>query len=791
MSVFSQLVPKGDQKNEVTLPHDAMITFARTESSGASNGYFPGGAVTYSKVFDVPEEWRRKRVAVEFEGVYRDAMVYVNGVFAGQHPNGYTGFRIALDDFLDYGKPNAIRVDARAHMDSRWYSGLGIYRDVYLTVTALTHITASGIRISTPDVDDERAVIAVATELVNEDISTQTTRLTTTIVDANGEDLARVSSPVTLRPGDSAVARHRLYLPNPKRWSVDTPNRYSVRSELGEGERLIETRDTAFGVRTLQIDPQNGLRINGESIKLRGACVHHDNGILGGAAFRRAEERKVELLKSAGFNAIRSSHNPMSPAMLDACDRLGMLVMDESFDMWTRGKNPFDYSLNFPEWWERDIEALVEKDFNRPSVIAYSIGNEILEAGNALSAKWGRAIAEKIRNLDGSRFITNSISGFVATISDILEDFQEQVGDLERGGVNDLMTAMGDLMNEISLSDQVTAMTEESHSVVDIVGHNYADARYLADQSAFPDRVVVGTETLSKRIDIIWDLVTRLPHVIGDFTWTGYDYLGEAGLGLTVYGPANEPSPDPTAYPGILAWCGDIDITGYRRPASFYREIVYGLRSQPFIAVGQPAPAGRRAAALDWAWSDTTDSWSWNLEEGAPLNVEVYSDAPEVELLVNGKSLGRAPAGHAARFRANFTVPYQPGELLAITRNGNSESGRSVLRTAAAPADLRLGVDRPVIPARDIAFVTIEVVDANGTLATNCDRTVSIDVDGPAELLALGSARPSTNEVYNSHSHTTFGGRALAVIRSTDVGEAIVTVRADGLAAATATINSA
>ncbi len=786
VNIFSQLNDAPDSRVPVTLPHDAMLMLPRAaeHTGGPQSGYFPGGAVEYSKTFTVPDEWRERAVSLEFQGVYRDAMVYVNGTFAAQRPNGYTVFNVRLDPYLRYGEENTIIVEARVHQDSRWYSGLGIHRDTVLSVTGLAHLPATGARVTTPDVDGERAVVEVATPVENEGRSTRTFAVHTRLVDATGEEAASAASPITLKGGESGVVRQRLYIRQPELWSVERPYLYRAETQLRNGEELSDARTTTFGIRTLQLDPLHGLRINGEVVKLRGACIHSDNGILGAAAIGRAEERRIEILKEAGFNAVRSAHNPMSPAMLDACDRLGMLVMDETFDMWTLSKNNFDYSLSFPEWWERDVESLIAKDFNHPSVIIYSIGNEVLDAGTGQGAPWGRKLAEKVRSLDETRFVTNAISGFVATITDLLPRFKEQAGEL-RGqvGANDLLGEMHHLFDQISLSDEVTQKTAESHSAVDIVGHNYAHSRYLGDQAAFPDRVVVGTETLAKEIDEIWALVTEHPHVLGDFTWTGWDYLGEAGLGSTRYVGEDGTEPAYAPYPWLLAWCGDIDITGYRRPASYYREIVFGLRSEPYLAVQRPQHYGQDARTLGWSWSDSVGSWDWRLPAGGRVKVEVYSASDEVELLLNGRSLGAAPTGPVNRFRAEFDLEYEPGELIAIGRNGGVEVGRTALRSSSGPARLAVQADRDLIRAddNDLAFVTIELRDDHGTLITGDDRPVRVTVSGPAVLQGLGTARPVTEERFDSDTTTTFEGRALAVLRPTGAGDITVIVSAESL----------
>ncbi|MGC5170039.1 glycoside hydrolase family 2 TIM barrel-domain containing protein [Microbacterium sp. DT81.1] len=789
-SIFAQL-SGGVGAQPVTLPHDAMLALPRTPDapSGDSSGYFTGGSVAYTRTLDVPTDWRNQRVSLRFDGVYRDAAVYVNGDYAGQHPNGYAPFRIALDPFLRYGEPNEVRVEARAHRDSRWYSGLGIHRGVQLHVSGMVHFDGDGPRVSTPDVDDERAVVEIVHRVTNEGVSTVTARVETRLFDPGGAPVGVSSSPVTVRAGDSVLARQRLYVPQPRRWSVDEPSLYRAHGTLTVDSVAPDESTTSFGVRTLRLDPQHGLRINDEVVKLRGACIHHDNGMLGSAAIPRAEERRIELLKAAGFNAVRAAHNMISTPMLDACDRLGMLVMDEAFDMWAKGKNPFDYSLAFPEWWERDVEAMVERDFSHPSVIMYSIGNEVLDIGTPLGAVTGRALAEKVRELDSTRYVTNGISGFVATIADTLTQFKGEVAQLDSsGGVNELMSQMDELIDQISLSDAVTEKTVEGHAVLDVAGHNYAASRYAGELERFPDRIVLGTETLATQIDRNWALVQQYPHVLGDFTWTGFDYLGEAGLGVTRYADAPDQEMPISAYPALAAYCGDLDLTGYRRPSSYYREIVFGLRADPYIAVRRPESHGRDRRALGWAWSDTVSSWTWDVEPGAPMMVEVYSHAASVELFLNGESVGVQPTGAAHRFRAEFELAYQPGVLRAVAHGGAEMS----VASASGERMLSARADRDVISAdpADLAYVTIEIVDADGTLFTSRDQPVTVDVTGPAVLQGLGSARPITEESYLAGSHTTFDGRLLAVLRPTGPGSIALTAAGRSLGPVTVRVTA-
>ena len=755
---FAEMAGGATPFEPVTIPHDAMLGRPRAAEHDGAGAYFPGGAYEYRKTFHVPEELRGQRVLLEFEGVYRDAMVFCNGDYAGQHRYGYSCFAVDLTGLLKFGQDNEIRVEARTHQDSRWYTGAGIYRDTWLLTGDLVRIDRNGIRVRTPDTDADRAVIEVATRIMNDSITLATVELTTEIQDPAGEVVATSTTVVTVPPGEPAIARQRLYVREPALWNTDSPNLYRANVTLIE----TETETVTFGIRTLRLDPEHGLRINGETVKLRGACVHHDNGPLGAATFARAEERRVTLLKEAGFNALRMSHHPMSTALLAACDRLGMLVIDETFDMWTQAKNPFDYSLDFPEWWEREVAAMVAKDVNHPCVIMYSIGNEIPETGSPAGTVWGRRIAEKIRSLDGTRFVTNAINPMLAVLPALAELRDEGAG------INTLMADIGAAMNAIAASELVSRRTAESFGVLDVAGMNYAESRYALDRELFPGRIILGTETFPTHIAGNWRLVQQHSHVIGDFTWTGWDYLGEVGIGRPRYA---DQSPEFAApFPYLLAHTGDLDITGRRRPVSYYREIVFGLRTRPYLAMRRPEHFGEPVSGTPWAWSDSVSSWTWPGFEDKPIVVEVYSDADEIELLLDDRVLGRRPIND---FRTEFETVYQPGTLTAVAYRDGIETGRDLLRTTTGPIALHAEPDRPTVTTAhgDLAYVTL-------TLTGAADRLVTVQVTGSGQLAALGSARPETGERFDSGEHTTYEGRALAIIRPTGPGKIRLTATA-------------
>ena len=785
---FTERLGTGPEPVPVTLPHDALIGAERLPSGDAASGYFPAGTWQYRRVLELPADDAGTSVSLEFEGIYRDALVYVNDGLAAHRPGGYSDFVVPVDHLLRFSEPNELKVEARTHEDSRWYPGAGIYRSVWLLQAGPVHIAPGGLQVHAPEIDDDVAAVAVAVDVRNRSVATSSAVVRTELLDRDGSIVTFDEATVTTVPGDTVTVRRRLYVTRPRRWGPDDPYLYTCRVALLAGDEVLDEESTTFGIRSLTADPVRGLRINGEPVLLRGACVHHDNGPLGAATIDRAEERRVELLKAAGFNAIRSAHNPLSKPMLAACDRAGLLVMDEAFDMWEEPKSEDDYALRFSDWWEADIEAMVRKDVNHPSVILYSIGNEIPEVGRPHGARLGRALAEKVRSLDGTRLVTQAVSGLLVGGAELFAELRNEIdGSMtdEETGVNTALTNLADRLNKLMLSPVVAANSAETLSYLDVAGYNYMDSRYELDGGLYPNRVIVGSETHAAAIATGWAEVVRLPHLIGDFTWTGWDYLGEAGIGRVEYSEQGEPPPSQSfmgGYPWLTAWCGDIDITGHRRPQSYYREIVFGLRADPYVAVRRPEHHGQAPHSTPWSWSDAVSSWSWDGSEGARVTVEVYADADEVELVLNGQSLGRRPAGPGHRFTAEFETVFEPGLLEAVALRAGEEVGRVGVRSASGPVLLEAIVDRPVIGAHpgDLAFVDLTLVDGAGSLHSSADRMIHVEVDGPGGLQALGSANPAGTEGFTSASCTTFDGRALAVIRPTGEGRITVTATADG-----------
>ena len=775
------------EKKSITLPFDLMLDEQRSADSvnGPMNAYYPLVSRSLEKEFDVPAEWADKHVVFEFEGVYTHSMVYINGNYAGGCPHGYTNYLVEADRFLRYGEKNKLTVYFRTAVDSRWYSGAGLYRSVKILVSDLVHIVPDSFRVSSPEIDEDGAVAAVSMKIGNLGHNPASLLVKTVILDAEGKEVITGETAVTAWTGEEITARQRLYLEGAHLWSVEDPYLYTVKTALIRGEEILDEDTCTMGVRKLQLDPKHGLRINGKAVKLRGACVHHDNGLIGSAAIDRAEERRVEILKASGFNAVRSAHNPISKAFLNACDRLGMLVMDEISDMWTSHKTGYDYAEDFPFYWEKHVEQFVGKDFNHPSVILYSIGNEIPETGSPNGADWGRKLAEKVRELDSTRYVMNSIN----TMLSVMDQLMAMAGNSQGGEINQMMTDLGAAQAQINDSELVTNATRESYDMLDVCGYNYATSRYALDKKLFPNRVLVGSETTPLQIAENWRIITANPHAIGDFTWTGWDYIGESGIGKMEYTEDGAAPGFMGAYPWYIGYCSDIDITGYRRPMSYYRQIVFGERKDPYIAVDYPWNYGKTLMHGMWETFNAYGGWSWEGYEGKTVRVNVFGAGDSFRLLLNGQE---AAEGKLEDFKGFADIPYESGELTAVTFAGGKETGRFTLRSAKGLIHLEAKADRDVIRAdtTDLSSVEIQLKGENGIVSNMASRKIRASVTGCGELKALGTGNPTSEEKFSAGEFTSFDGRVMAVIRPTGAGEITLKAEADGLEPVSVTIRA-
>jgi beta-galactosidase len=764
----------------VTLPHDWLIGQTRSADAkpGAPTGYYPDGVIEYEKTFTAPPEYRTGPVELAFGGIYRDAMVYVNGTFAGQRKSGYAPFRVRIDQLLHQGE-NTVHVEARNHRDERWYSGLGIYRDVQLLVGGPVHVTPNGVRVRTVSADQALGVIEVTSEVASVAHGFEQIRLTTEILGPSGVVLASDTVKAGIRPSDSRRIRQRFALDSPRLWSPGSPALHRCRTRIVSGTDVLEEIEITFGVRELTWDPAQGLRINGEAVKLRGGAVHHDNGLLGAAPTARAAPRRVELLKRAGYNAIRSAHNPISEAFLEACDRLGMLVMDEAFDTWTSTKADFGYANDFPTWWRADLAAMIERDYNHPSVVLYSIGNEIKEVGDRQDAGLGADMIDLVKQIDDTRPVTHAVNPFMSLMPQFAAALNRDAE--SAGGINTAMNDLGSAIQSFIATEEATEGIDEALSQCDVAGLNYSYGRYGIELANHPNRLLVGTESNGPRLDEIWPLVESDPRIIGDFSWTAWEYIGEAGLGRTTFGEAGQ-SPLFAEFPWRLSETSDITVTGRRKSVSFWRETIWGLRQEPFLAVHRPHRYALTATPSQWSWSDTTDSWTWPGFEGAPIGVEVYTTGDEVELLLDGISLGRTRVKGDRACLARFETVYRPGQLTAVAYRHSTEIGRTVLRSAAQDeVALTATADRSAIAAddRDLAFIDIALTDLAGIVHITQNRTITVTIEGPGKLQGLGSDDPASENNYTSATCDTYEGRALAIVRPTGAGQITVQITSD------------
>ena len=789
----------GDRAGKmVTLPHDASIGKERNpeEPNGSGNGFFREENYNYTKEFELDPKDEGKNIYFEFEGVYQNAFVYINHAFAGKCPYGYGNFYIDATKFVRFDRKNELKVIVKNGVPSgRWYTGGGIYRDVNLMIADRLHLAADSVHLAAVDVEEDQAVIRAAATIAYTGTGVRDVQFFIRLLDADGNVAAESVMPVTVEEYTEREYLQKLYVDQPKLWDEEHPYLYTYQVVIKEGENVLDEEEGTFGIRKLQLDRKHGLRVNGKVVNLRGGCIHHDTGVTGTAEFAHTAEFRVRKLKEAGYNAIRSSHYPMSRRLLEACDKFGMYVMDEFSDVWTTTKVDFDYGTHMAEWWEHDITNLVKKDYNHPCVIMYSIGNEIPETGNKFDTQWGKKLADKLRSLDDSRYVTNSLN-LMLSIMDRLGEMKEQMAAQaeanakdtdgkelgENSEINSMMSSMGDMMNMLIGSEIAGKATEEAFAQVDIAGYNYAQCRYEPDAKRYPNRIIVGSETFPKDLDENWELVEKHPYVIGDFSWTAWDYLGEAGIGKILY--EEQPGMGFYApYPYKAAYCGDLNLLGDRRPVSYWREMIWGLRKAPYLSVQLPQYYGITPQMTNWSMTNAVRSWNWNGYEGKPAVVEVYTDAEEAELYINGELKERKAVGEKKKYIAEFDTIYMPGVVETVVYKGGTEVGRDRIVTAKDEVQITAFADAKEIPAdgSDICYVEISLDDENGNRNPGADKAVRVSVDGPGVILGYGSADPESEENYFDMTAKAYEGRLRAAVRGNGaVGTITVTLQAEG-----------
>lgn len=764
----------------VRLPHDAMLAEPRSASAagGADTAWFPGGRYTYRSTWTSRSEDRGRPAALRFEGVQGDATVTVNGVHVGTVRSGYCEFELPIEHAVRWGDENdiVVEVDHEGQPSSRWYPGSGLYRPVSVIVYAATRFAADGLRLHTRSLTEGVAEVDVSFEVVGEHRETAEVRVE--LVDG-GEVVAAGAH----RAGTGALP---LTVADARPWSAEHPHLYDLVARIERDGEILDVRTERVGLRTVTVDAHRGMRINGETVKLRGACVHHDNGVLGASGHRAAEFRRVRILKESGFNALRSAHNPMSRDLLDACDELGMYVLDEFADHWFVAKTVHDRADRFRETWREDAARLIAKDRNRASVVMYAIGNEIPETATPAGAAMARDIAGYFHQADPHRPVTLAVNLFLNTlVSFNASPYKTRpagtAGTTSMAGsteANAMVNQIGRMMHLVSRLPRADKASRDAFAAVDVAGYNYGLARYERDVRRYPDRVILGTETLPGDVPWAWDLVRRHPAVIGDFVWTGWEYLGEAGVAVWVPGKRAGLS---KPYPYIIAGPGMHDLTG--RPDASLRlaQAAWGTLEAPAIAVRPPDRSGTPVVRSAWRFTDAVESWAWRGCEGRLAEIEVYTADDEIELFLDGRSLGRRRAGKRRGHVARFKTRYEPGTLTAVGYRDGRPVSKSALRSTSGALALRLSAERGELDAdgSDLAFVFVEIADQDGVVEMLADEPVTVTVSGPAELIGLGSAAPATEESYLSDRHTTFRGRCLAVLRSTgETGTVTLTAHA-------------
>ena len=734
---------------KLTLPHDWSIEhdFDVKYPSGNDGGYVMTGIGWYRKSFLVPSNMVGKRLSLYFEGVYMNSEVFVNGQSVGKRPYGYSSFIYDITPYVKVGEQNvvAVRVDNSKQRNCRWYTGAGIYRHVWLVTTEALHVAHWGTYITTPEVTSELAKVQVAVQVKNE-TKADKQAMVFVCLQKEGKEVAKGSLPISVASLKENKAIISLDVKNPELWSPDTPSLYEALVTVEAGGQVMDSVTEPFGIRTFTYSATDGFRLNGQSMLLNGGCAHHDNGVLGAKSFDAAEARKVRLMKEAGFNAVRTSHNLPSEAFLYECDRQGLLVIDESFDGWRDAKTPFDYSTEFDQWWQQDVDAMVLRDRNHPSIFCWSIGNEVIERKKLEVVTTAKKLADRIRLNDNTRPITSALAAWDA---------------------------------DWEIYDPLAAQH-------DIVGYNYMIHKSESDHERVPERVMMQTESYPRDAFSNWTKVNDYPYIIGDFVWTSLDYLGEAGIGRFYYkGESEGEHYHRPQYPWHGAYCGDIDITGWRKPISHYRDLLYNADKKLHLAVKEPNGYYGEIKETQWSVWPTWESWNWPGHEGKTIEVEIYSRYPRVQLFLNGNLMGEQETSREQQFKAVYALNYEEGTLRAVGLDeaGNVQEER-ILSTAGKPAKIRLTADKRQMKAdgQDLIYVIAEVLDKEGRVMPIADNRLQFSIKGAGVIEATGSADLKDSESYSKASRKAWKGRAVAVVRSIGkTGKITLNVSSPGL----------
>ncbi len=732
----------------VQLPHDWGIEsyevqdslhtgpFYKYQAGGGEVGFLRDGTAWYRKTFTLPELNDDQQVIIHFDGVQSMTKCWVNGQLVGEHSYGYTPFYFNISSYLNPGgTQNTIAVRAEnPGENSRWHAGTGIYREVKISLLNPVSANIWGTHISTPRVSKDQATVKIAVRIQNYSGEERNVSYNAKITGPEGSIEDVEGHKITIPAGESAEVSMMKEIMEPLLWSPDHPDMYTAHIEVEDENKLLDSFAQSFGIRSISYSAEEGFLLNGESFLLKGANMHHDNGLLGASAYKDAEYRRVRLMKENGFNAIRTAHNPPSEIFLDACDELGMLVIDEVFDAWAKPKRKNDYNVHFEKNWKKDLRAMIERDKNHPSIIMWSIGNEVPERALASGLKIAEDLIAEIKKLDTTRAVTESICHFWDNPGMTWPDAQP------------------------------------AFELLDVSGYNYEWGRYEEDHQDYPDRVMYGSETFPLDAWENWNKALQHPWVIGGFVWTAMDYIGEAGIGNTSYIDKEESTGPKTEWPWYVAWCGDIDILGNKKPQSYYRDVVWG-KSHLEMMVHSPVPEGKKEFISRWGWPDELNSWTWPGAEGENLEVRVFTNYSSVVLKLNGEEIGRKKLNPEDKITAVFKTQYTPGKLKVIAFDQDKAMDSLSFSTTGKTDHILLEAERKIIHAEndELIYVHVKALDEKENWVPTDQSSLRVEVYGVGELLAAGNGSPWIQGSFTDEQFELFQGRGLIIIRAKGV----------------------
>ncbi len=748
----------------LTLPHDWSIEgeFSEDNPAKPEGGALPTGTAWYRKTFTLDEELKDKQVFIDFDGIYRNSEVWINGHYLGKRPNGYISFRYKLSPYLNYGEEQnviAVKADNSEQPNSRWYTGSGIYRNVRLVTTGKVHVDHWGTFLTTPEVSGESARVNLDIRLRNAAANVQNVKVKTVLYNAGGIEVASgESEPFSIRDSLTELSQE-FTLSNPKLWSTESPYMYKAVTRVSVDGKDTDQYETPFGIRYFNFDSQTGFSLNGKPLKILGVCNHHDLGALGAAVNIRAMERQLEILKEMGVNAIRTAHNPPAPELLDLCDKMGFIVMDESFDVWRKKKAAKDYHQDYDEWYRRDLEDMVLRDRNHPSIVIWSIGNEIREQFDSTGIEMTKELVKIVKDLDTTRPVTNALTENIPE-----KNFIYQSGALDVLGFNYKHEAYEDLPERFPggkfiATETSSALATRGHYDMPSDSIRYWPAAHgVPIEGANPDYTVSAYDHVAaywgSTHEETWKVVKELDHMAGLFIWSGFDFLGE---------------PVPYPWPARSSYYGVIDLAG------FPKDSYYMYKSE---------------------WSEDTVLHvfpHWNWEEGKTVDVwAYYNNADEVELFLNGKSQG-VKKKEGDELHVMWRLKYEPGTLRAVSRKGGTEVLSREIKTAGKPAKIELKADRSEINAdgKDLSFVTVRILDSEGNVVPKADNLVNFKVEGEGFIAGVDNGYQASMEPFKADYRKAFNGMALAIVQAKEKGGDI-TLRAtsEGLQSSTIKIRS-